>query len=55
MNKVQLNIVMDVYVSDDYLEKLKNQLFLEILKHCFKNNHKTLISNSMKIIDEKGV
>jgi hypothetical protein len=50
-NKVRLNIVLEVDVSDDYLQKLKDNLFLEIVKNCFKNNSRKIISETMEVLE----
>lgn len=49
-NTVRVSIVMDIKVSDDYLEKLEKNLLVEVLKHCFKNHSKTLINESMEVV-----
>jgi hypothetical protein len=49
-NVVRVSIVMDMDVSDDYLEKLQDNLRLEVLKHCFKNHTRHLINESMEVI-----
>jgi hypothetical protein len=49
-NVVRVSIVMDMDVSDDYLEKLENNLSLEVLKHCFKNHTRLLINESMEVV-----
>jgi hypothetical protein len=49
-NIVRVSIVMDMEVSDDYREKLENNLSLEVLKHCFKNHTRDLINESMEVV-----
>ena len=50
MNTVRVSIVMDIKVSDDYLEKLEKNLLVEVLKHCFRNHSKTVINESMEVV-----
>ena len=54
-HKVRLNIVLEVDVSDDYLQKLKDNLFLEIVKNCFKNNSRKIISETMEVLENEQV
>jgi hypothetical protein len=49
-NRVRINITMDVEVSDDYLEALKKNLLVEVLKHCFKNNTRKIINETMEVL-----
>lgn len=53
-NRVRINLVIDVNVSDDYLAQLKKNLLVEILKHCFKNNTRTIISKSMEVMPNQS-
>lgn len=55
MNKLRLNLVIDIEVSDDYLEKIKKSLLLEVCKHCFRNNSKKVISESFEILTKEEV
>ncbi len=50
-HKVRLLIEMDMEVSDEYLAKLKKHLLFEICKHCFKNNSKTIINESIEVLE----
>lgn len=51
-HKVRLSIQIDMDVSEEYLKKLQQNLLVEICKHCFKNNTKTIINKSMvKVIN----
>lgn len=52
-HKVRLNFEMDIEVSTDYLEKLCDQLSMEIVRNCFKNHNRTINSESMTIIKEQ--
>lgn len=54
-NKVRINLVMDVEVSDDYLKALQNNLLVEVLKHCFKNNTRKIISETMEVLPNETV
>lgn len=49
-HKVRISLVMDINVSDDYLAQLNRNLLVEVLKHCFKNNTRKIISESMEVI-----
>ena len=49
-NIVRVSIVIDMEVSNDYREKLQNNSRLEVLKHCFRNHTKTVISESMEVV-----
>ena len=53
MNKVRLNLVIDIEVSNDYLEKIQKNLLFEVCKHCFRNNSKKVISESFEILTAK--
>ena len=50
-HKVRLLIEMDMEVSDEYLKQLQKNLLVEICKHCFRNNIKTIINKSMEILE----
>ena len=54
-NKVRINITMDVEVSDDYLEALKKNLLVEVLKHCFKNNTRKIINETMEVLPNETI
>jgi hypothetical protein len=54
-HKVRLAMIMDVMVSEDYLKQLQDNLHLEILKHCFKNNSRRIIAESITIVEEEAV
>jgi hypothetical protein len=53
--KVRLEMVMDVMVSEDYLKQLQENLHLEILKHCFKNNSRTIIAESINVVEGRTI
>lgn len=50
---VNITINMNMEVSDDYLQKLQDNLHLEVLKHCFKNHNRHLINESMEVIQNE--
>ena len=47
--KVRLILEMEIEVSEDYLKNLLKNSELEILKHVFRNNSRTLVSHSLLI------
>lgn len=52
---VRVSIVMDMVVSDEYLEKLQsNTLWLEVMNHCFRNHTRKMVSESIEVINNEG-
>jgi len=51
---VNITINMNMEVSEDYLQKLQNNLHIEVLKHCFKNHNRHLINESIEVINTEG-
>ena len=54
-NKVKIDISMYVEVSDDYLKALQNNLMVEVLKHCFRNHNRKLITETMEVLSNETV
>ena len=52
-HKVKISLEIELEVSTDYLEKLCDQLSLEVVRNCFKNHNRTINSESMTIIKEE--
>lgn len=51
--KVKISMEMEIEVSTDYLEKLQANLYLEIVKNCFKNNNRTILNESIEILSKE--
>ena len=47
---VNITININMEVSEEYLQKLQDNLRLEVLKHCFKNHNRHLINESMEVV-----
>ena len=54
-NKVKIDISMYVEVSDDYLKALQNNLMVEVLKHCFRNHNRKIITETMEVLKNETV
>jgi galactose-1-phosphate uridylyltransferase len=52
-HKIKIHMEIDIEVSAEYLEKLEKNLYLEIVKNCFKNHNRTIVNESMEIIESK--
>lgn len=54
-NKVKIDISMTLEVSDDYLQALEKNLLVEVLKHCFRNHNRNIISEHMEVIEYETI
>jgi hypothetical protein len=52
-HKIKIKMEIDIEVSAEYLEKLEKNLYLEIVKNCFKNHNRTIVNESMEIIKQE--
>ena len=50
-HKVKIDISMTLEVSDDYLQALEKNLLVEVLKHCFRNHNRNIISEQMEVLE----